>query len=77
MFIFGVAHASPPVPFILTQKHYDTPFGVVKTDLDIVRRLEAVCTWDPYAYEIVHRTEHSIEFQAVMLAYLYGPALLR
>ncbi len=73
VFIFGVAHASPPVPFILTQKHYDTPFGVVKTDLDIVRRLEAVCTWDPYAYEIVHRTEHSVEFQAVMLAYLYGP----
>jgi AmmeMemoRadiSam system protein B len=61
------------VPFILTRKHYDTPFGSLKTDLDIVQRLEDVCEWDPYAHEHVHRTEHSIEFQAVMLAYLYGP----
>jgi len=72
VFIFGVAHASPPVPFLLTKKHFATPFGVLETDQEIVRRLEAVCTWDPYAYEIVHRTEHSIEFQAVMLSYLYG-----
>ncbi len=73
VFIFGVAHASPPVPFILTRKNYDTPFGVLETDQDIVQRLENACDWDPYAHEHVHRTEHSIEFQAVMLAYLYGP----
>lgn len=73
VFIFGVAHASPPVPFLLTRKHFATPFGVLETDQEIVRRLEAVCTWDPYAHELVHRTEHSIEFQAVMLSYLYGP----
>ncbi len=72
VFIFGVAHASPPLPFLLTKKHFATPFGVLETDQEIVRRLEAVCTWDPYAYEMVHRTEHSIEFQAVMLSYLYG-----
>jgi hypothetical protein len=70
--IFGVAHVSPPVPFILTQKDFATPFGTLATDRELVRRLAAVCTWDPYAYEIVHRTEHSIEFQAVMLAYLFG-----
>lgn len=75
VFIFGVAHAAPPVPFILTQKHFETPFGVLETDRDIVRQLAAVCTWDPYAYEMVHRTEHSIEFQAVMLSYLYGRAV--
>lgn len=73
VFIFGVAHASPPVPFLLTRKHFATPFGVLETDQEIVRRLEAVCTWNPYAHELVHRTEHSIEFQAVMLSYLYGP----
>ncbi|MGE3538831.1 MAG: AmmeMemoRadiSam system protein B [Candidatus Tectimicrobiota bacterium] len=72
VFIFGVAHASPPVPFLLTRKHFATPFGVLHTDQDIVRRLEAVCTWDPYEHELVHRTEHSIEFQTVMLSYLYG-----
>jgi AmmeMemoRadiSam system protein B len=75
VFLFGVAHAAPPVPFVLTQKHFETPFGVLETDQDIVHRLASVCAWDPYAYEITHRTEHSIEFQAVMLSYLYGSSV--
>ena len=73
VFLFGVAHMAPPVPFILTKKHFATPFGTLETDQDIVRRLASACRWDPYAHEIVHRTEHSLEFQAVMLAYLFGP----
>ncbi len=72
VFIFGVAHAGAPVPFILTRKHFDTPLGRVDTDQEIVARLEKACSWDPYEWEIRHRTEHSIEFQAVMLAYHYG-----
>ena len=72
VFVFGVAHDPAPVPFILTPKHFDTPFGVLETDRDIVSRLESACAWDPFEWEPRHRTEHSIEFQAVMLAYLYG-----
>lgn len=71
-FIFGVAHAGPPVPFILTRKNFETPFGLVETDQKILDELEAVCGFDPYSNEILHRTEHSIEFQVVMLSYLYG-----
>ncbi len=71
--VFGVAHISPPAPFVLTRKAFDTPFGALTTDQDLVSQLETACDWDPYAYEMVHRTEHSIEFQAVMLSYLYGP----
>ncbi len=70
--VFGVAHASEPVPYILTRKHFETPLGLVRTDEEIVGRLEDACTWDPYAFELTHRSEHSIEFQAVMLAHLYG-----
>ena len=70
--IFGVAHALAPVPFTLTKKHFQTPFGALETAPDLVDRLAAACAWDPYEHEIVHRTEHSIEFQAVMLAHLYG-----
>lgn len=73
VFIFGVAHAGAPVPFILTRKHFDTPFGALETDRAVVSRLADACTWDPFAWEGRHRTEHSIEFQAVMLAYHYGP----
>lgn len=70
--VFGVAHAAEPVPFILTRKQYETPIGIVRTDEEIISVLEQACTWDPYAFEFAHRGEHSIEFQAVMLAHLYG-----
>lgn len=70
--IFGVAHTTTPIPFVLTRKHFETPFGLMETDHALVDRLAAACSWDPYEHEIVHRTEHSIEFQALMLAYLFG-----
>lgn len=72
VFIFGVAHMAEPVPFILTRKDFETPLGTLKTDAECLDRLEEACDWDPYAYELSHRTEHSIEFHALMLAYLYG-----
>jgi len=71
--IFGVAHNGPPVPFVMTRKGFETPFGTLEIDLELVNRIGSVCKPDPFEHEIVHRTEHSIEFQAVMLAYLYGP----
>ncbi len=71
--IFGVSHAAGDVPFILTKKSFDTPFGTLQTDHELVARLADTCPWDPYGDEFAHRTEHSIEFQALMLAYLYGP----
>lgn len=72
VFIFGVAHASPPVPFVLTRKDFATPFGTLEVDQEAVDSLAAVCDYDPFEYELTHRNEHSIEFQAVMLGYLYG-----
>jgi MEMO1 family protein len=71
VWVFGVAHAAPPVPFILTRKGFDTPFGVLETDVAAVDRVAAACSWDPFEYELSHRTEHSVEFQAVMLKYLF------
>ncbi len=70
--VFGVAHSGPMAPFVMTRKSFETPFGLVEADLDLVDRIASACDWDPFEFEIVHRTEHSIEFQAVMLAYLYG-----
>jgi AmmeMemoRadiSam system protein B len=70
--IFGTAHAAPPLSFILTRKDFETPFGTVSCDTESVDRLAKSCTWDPFEYELLHRTEHSIEFQVLMLSYLYG-----
>ncbi len=70
--LFGVAHFGAETPFVITRKDFETPFGTLRTDQDAVSRLEAACSWPPYDAEIAHRMEHSLEFQAVMLAYLYG-----
>lgn len=71
--VYGVAHAAEPVPFIMTRKSFETPLGTLEADLEFIGALESACDFDPYAYEFTHRAEHSIEFQALMLAYLYGP----
>lgn len=75
VFLFGVAHAGAEAPFVLTRKHFATPLGTVRTAVDVVERLAKVCLWDPFESEIAHKTEHSIEFQAVLLAHLFGNRL--
>jgi len=75
VFIFGVAHAGGSTPFIVTRKPFATPFGVLDTDRDAVDHIAAACGWDIFSNELAHRNEHSVEFQAVMLAYLYGTAV--
>lgn len=70
--LFGVAHMAEPVPFILTRHDFETPLGTVRVDREALADLECVCDWDPYQHELTHRTEHSIELQAVMLAHLFG-----
>jgi len=72
VFIFGVAHAGPEAPFILTRHDFDTPFGCLKADRSRIDRLATACGWDPFEDEIVHRDEHSIELPAVMLAHVFG-----
>jgi AmmeMemoRadiSam system protein B len=68
--ILGVAHAGPPAPYTLTTKGYDTPFGTLEVDRQLLDAVLSSAPCDTLAHEPVHRTEHSIEFQAVFLAHL-------
>jgi MEMO1 family protein len=70
--IFGTCHAGMPHPFALTRKDYDTPLGPARTDVDFVDALARRARQDCFAAELAHRNEHSIEFQAVFLQYLYA-----
>ncbi|MGH7309451.1 MAG: AmmeMemoRadiSam system protein B [Candidatus Rokuibacteriota bacterium] len=70
--ILGTCHAGMADPFALTFKDYETPLGPAAVDRDFVERLAARAGKDGFASEGAHRTEHSIEFQAVFLRYLYG-----
>jgi hypothetical protein len=68
--IFGTSHHGPSNMFALTDKDFETPFGDIKTDEASVSKLNNVLSFDGMEDEIVHRTEHSIEFQTVFLKYL-------
>jgi hypothetical protein len=70
--VLGTCHAGMRDPFAVTLKPYDTPLGPVPVDRDFYDALAQRAGQDLLACEPAHRTEHSIEFQAVMLQHLLG-----
>ncbi len=70
--ILGVAHQRCRRRFVLTRKDFATPLGVVPTDRDYVDRLASLAGEELFDDELVHRAEHSVEFQVVFLQYLFG-----
>jgi hypothetical protein len=69
--IFGTCHAGMADPFALTLKDYDTPLGPAQVDREFCDGLARRWGGDLLRSELVHRGEHSIEFQAVFLKYLF------
>ena len=78
--ILGTAHTPLAGFFSVSQKHFATPLGTVETDRDFVAALKtqlADCedageVAEIFSDELPHRSEHSIEFQALMLQYVLG-----
>lgn len=70
--IFGTCHAGMRDPFALTRKDYATPLGPAALDRDFVEAVASRAGQDCFGSELAHRGEHSIEFQAVFLRYLYA-----
>jgi AmmeMemoRadiSam system protein B len=67
--IFGTCHAAMPQRFSISRKDYETPLGKATADKDFVARLSDRLGHE-YGDEFSHRSEHSIEFQAVFLRYI-------
>ncbi len=70
--ILGVAHQYCRRRFALTFKDFETPLGMVRTDRNYVERIAQVAGTELFDDELVHRAEHSIEFQVVFLQYVLG-----
>jgi AmmeMemoRadiSam system protein B len=70
--VLGTCHAGMADPFAVTLKPYATPLGPVRVDHDFYEGLRRRYGHDLLACETAHRSEHSIEFQAVMLRHLLG-----
>lgn len=70
--IFGTCHNVIQQRFALTEKDYDTPLGPARNARDFVKRLSGHLSKNYFLDEFAHRGEHSIEFQAICLKYLFG-----
>ncbi|MCZ6632677.1 MAG: AmmeMemoRadiSam system protein B [bacterium] len=68
--VFGTGHSAERL-FVLSRKDFETPFGLLKADGEVIDRIVAHTSQDLFEDEFAHREEHSIEFQTVFLKYLY------
>ncbi|SPJ16365.1 conserved hypothetical protein [Syntrophobacter sp. SbD2] len=72
--VLGTGHDFVENCFALTVKDFETPLGEVQCDTGICNELLRRTPFDIRASEYNHRTEHTIEFQAVFLSYLQPQA---
>ena len=70
--LFGTGHNLHESFLALTEKDFETPFGRVMTDKDFVRELKSAGDGAVSPYDIVHRSEHSLEFQLIFLQHIFG-----
>lgn len=69
--IFGTSHFQSEPLFILTKKDFETPFGILKNDIEFIEELEKKLNKDLCKDEFAHRNEHSIELQTIFLKYIF------
>ncbi len=69
--ILGTSHVGMQNFFALTKKGFETPLGTLETEQSFVEELAARLPYNPFEDELIHKTEHSIEFQVVFLQYLF------
>lgn len=67
--ILGTGHEPLDNYFALTPKDFETPLGVVRHDREFCEELVRRAPRDLRASEYNHHREHTIEFQAVFLAF--------
>lgn len=69
--ILGVAHQNPgDIMFNVSTKDFATPLGAVTTEQALAKKLQAKAGGDQILSELAHRSEFSVEFQAVLLSAL-------
>ncbi|GAB4319513.1 MAG: AmmeMemoRadiSam system protein B [Candidatus Sumerlaeia bacterium] len=61
-------------PFIATDRPYQNPLGRLPVDERLLAALQQAVGWNLLQDQVAHRSEHSIEFPALFLRYLYPDA---
>jgi len=73
--VLGTSHYGEGDRYGLTRKPFATPFGLARTETALVDALASAAPDAVAIEDYCHAVEHSIEFQAVFLQYLFGPAV--
>ncbi len=70
--ILGTSHYGEPDKFGLTRKPFQTPYGTIQTDTELVDWLLERAGDAINIEDYCHSVEHSIEFQALFLRHVLG-----
>jgi AmmeMemoRadiSam system protein B len=70
--IFGTGHNEPERMFVPTDKDFQTPLGLARTDRELVNRISRLRRNRNPLNDYVHKQEHSIEFAVLMLQHALG-----
>lgn len=70
--VLGAARGIIESLFACTDKDFETPLGLVKTDREFLRLFREQGGESFFEEEFAHRKDHAIEFQAVFLQHLFG-----
>lgn len=69
--IFGTSHYGWQDLFLLTEKNFRTPLGMVQTDTALIQDIRKRLPFELSNDDLAHRDEHSIEFQLLFLQHLF------
>lgn len=75
--LLGTSHAPMGRPFAACAKAFATPLGALSPDREALAALSDASRFDLRADEFLHKSEHSLEFQAVFLRHLLGARAAR
>ncbi len=68
--ILGTGHNAIQKLFTCTDKNFETPLGEVQTDHDFLDQLQQRVSFDIFDEELLHKNEHTIEFQTIFLKFI-------
>ena len=68
--VLGTGHQLQEGLFSLTDKDFETPLGIIKSDGEAVDRLKRSGQGIVALNDFIHRSEHSVEFQLIFLQHV-------
>ncbi len=70
--ILGTSHHANSDLFMFTKKDFETPLGKLKTDKDLLDKLDNELSFDLTFDDMAHRYEHSVELQMVLIQRIFA-----